>query len=321
MKNLLKIKFSKNLISFLLLITLFVIIPSQNKVKACAWGECISAQIYKQTMENIERQIQGAILGALKTAAAEVINETVNILISGSGSNGGPLFITDWEDYLYKQPQKNTEVWMNDFFTIITRGTASSANYKSFGEEGVIGSYAGKLVKNAQLATTEATFPAYDLNQYVSDPSQIFKSGNWRAFMSYVSNPANNSFGMTLLSQDAYMSKLELEKQIASDKAKAYSGFKAVEESGKVITPGSTIQDIQSQTQDLGNKIIAGATNIPEVITATVTKLTAETIKQGIGKARVNIQRNIETNIQNHQLNIQKEIENKGPGSIFKSSY
>lgn len=292
-----------------------------QQANACAWGECIAAQTYKQTMENIALQINGAIMGALKQAAAEMINNTVNQLVSGGGPGGGPLFVTNWENYLIQEPRKQTDIWMNDFFTTISAGTASTANYKAAGGEGVVGSYSGQLVQQARKATTNATTSQYNLNQYVSDPSQMFDAGNWRAFNSYISNPSNNSFGMTLTAQDAYMQKMEEEKRKAEIQAIAYQGFMAQKNGSQVITPGSTIKDIQSQTEDLGNKIVAGATNVPEVITAVVTKLVTKTIRQGIGNVQTNIQREINNTTYNLRSNVQNQVTNSGPGSIFKPRY
>lgn len=310
----------KKLICVLLLIS-FIFVFTANTARADYWGAAYGGAMLKQMMENIMKQIQAAILGALKQAAAQMINETVNQLVSGGGPGGGPLFVTNWENYLIQEPRRQTDIWMNDFFTTISAGTSSTANYKAAGGEGVVGSYSGQLVQQAKKATTGAQASKYNLNQYVSDPSQMFDAGNWRAFNSYISNPSNNSFGMTLTAQDAYMQKMEEEKRKAEIQAIAYQGFMAQKNGSQVITPGSTIKDIQSQTEDLGNKIVAGATNVPEVITAVVTKLVTKTIRQGIGNVQTNIQREINNTTYNLRSNVQNQVTNSGPGSIFKPRY
>jgi hypothetical protein len=51
--------------------------------------------------------------------------------IVGGGASGKPMFITDWGDYLAKQPRQKTQKYMNDYLTQMTRGRGSVANYVS----------------------------------------------------------------------------------------------------------------------------------------------------------------------------------------------
>ena len=55
-------------IKFVLLVVVSIFFPIQS-AHAGAWGEAIAASIMKQTMENISRTIEGALLGTLKVAA------------------------------------------------------------------------------------------------------------------------------------------------------------------------------------------------------------------------------------------------------------
>ncbi len=289
---------------------------------ACAWWPDIPAQIYARTMRLIDEEIHGVIMGALKQAAAESINSTVSSLISGGGTSGA-LVISDWDDWLVNQPAETTKTYMNDFFTLATSGTSSSSNYVSASgsTEGTTGSYTNYLVDQAKKTTTEATLPKTDLSDYVSDPSEMFSAGNWQGFSSFVSNPANNPFGFTLMSQSAYQEKLEYEKKKAELQAVAFKGFKPQTSGGKVITPGSTIADMYSNAQDLGNKIIANANSVPEVITAVVTKIATSAIRQGIGTVQQSVQKEITNVTTSVTSDINEAIEESGPGQLFESMY
>ena len=107
-------------------------------------------------IEQIERQIEGALLGALKGAAVQALNYKVGQLVGGS-SAGEALFITDFNDFLYQGPAKRTELYMNDFFTLTTRGKDLRSNYIGAGDSGGIGgNYTSYLEIVGKQATTEA---------------------------------------------------------------------------------------------------------------------------------------------------------------------
>jgi len=75
---------------------------------ADAWGANMAAAIMKQTMEQIARQIEGALLGSLKMAAVQMLNNQVGQLIGG-GAGGQARFITSFDDFLYRRPQQRTD--------------------------------------------------------------------------------------------------------------------------------------------------------------------------------------------------------------------
>ena len=298
-------------------IIVFASLPTVS-VKADAWGTNAQAAFLKEALEEAYKTIQGIKLSVLKQTAAQTMQKNVGNLISSG--NGKALVITNWDDFLVKQPVSNTNLYMNDFFTMTSKGTASSSNYSAAGllKEGTQ-NYSSVLIAQAKKSTTNTSFPVMDLNKYTSDPSQMFSTGNWRAFNSFISNPANNQFGYTLLAQDAYASKLAAEQNKAAIQAIAYNGFKAKMDGDTVLTPGSTVKDIYSQTSDLPNKIVAGATSPEEVITALLTRLVTQTLTQGIGQNKA--QRDTTSTNSNATNQILQKVLKNGPGQIFKSSY
>ena len=278
---------------FFFIITLSVTLFANN-ARAGYWGESFASEAWKQMMETIMQQIQGVILGAAKQAAVQMIQSQVNNLIGGGSGSGQALFIQDWTDYLYKKPAETTQIYMKDLLTTRYGGRNSSSNYTSASG----GSYTASIEKQMQAALAGNNSKPAGLDELgVSDPSQMFSdpSKGWRPFNSFLDyNPTEE---WLFYVQPAYLSKLEKEQKKAEIQAIAYKGFNAQEQNGQVVTPGSTIKDIQSQTEDLGNKIIASAQNIPEVITAIVTKMVTKTITQGIGQASQNVQRQANTKI------------------------
>lgn len=283
--------------------------------KAETWGSNVMSAVMKQLMENILYQIRGILLGTLKQTAMDTIVKNIDNMIAGTGTESA-MFITDWNDFLVEKPLKETELFMNDFFTLTTRGKAYGSSYVPSGESS---NYAGYLVNQARRATVETGLPQYDLDQYVSDPSDMFASGNWRAFGSFISNPANNPFGYTLTAQSVQQAELENKRKEAEAKSTAYAGYKPQEAAdGTVITPGSTIKDIQSNANDMGNKIIANAEHVPEIISAIVTRTITNTIKNGIGNVERYAQREITKKTNEAQRKVNQAIM---PQDIFKYSY
>ena len=305
------------------LMLLFVIFASfflfSKPAKADYWNGAMLASIWKRTMERIDKKMDALIMSITKEIAISTIVDNVNNTISG-GSSGNPLFISDWRNFLFEEPAEKSRLYMNDFFTSVTSGRGSTSydssevafNYEpgsntscNYGakcvegastlREGVVkgsstfgglvggGNYENYLIQQAKSLTTDIVQPKTDLRNYVDSPSQMFSTGNWRAFGSFISNPANNPYGSTLIFQEEYHAKLAQEEKLAEVQGISYDGFEGVTSDGLVTTPGSVIKDIQSQTLDLGNKIVAAADDPEEVITAVVNKVVNEAFS-GIGR-------------------------------------
>ncbi|OGI14863.1 MAG: hypothetical protein A3E38_03010 [Candidatus Moranbacteria bacterium RIFCSPHIGHO2_12_FULL_54_9] len=285
------------------------------------WGEPTSAAIMKHTMETIRLAVQGATIGALKVAAIQTLNNQVGQLIGGSAS-GRPLIITNFNDFLYQQPQQKTELFMNDFFTLTTRGKGSSANYIGAGDSGGIGgSYASYLVSVGRQAIGEGTAaPTLNLEEYTPSPQAMFAEGDWRAFNAFFSNPMNNPYGYAIETEKAYQNKLAMTQQEAVVKALS-PGFLPVEKNGTVLAPAGLIGAVTENVQTLGNEMIANATNPAEflsgVVAATATKMISGLIQNGIGQVQANIQREIGNVTREVNSALGDATSALGPGAAF----
>src|SRR3989338_3968845 len=171
---------------------------------ADAWGANMAAAIMKQTMEQIARQIEGALLGSLKMAAVQMLNNQVGQLIGG-GAGGQARFITSFDDFLYRRPQQRTDLYMNSFFTLTTRGKGAQANYIGIGDMGGIGgSYASYLQSvGKQAIVGKGTIGTLNLEEYTASPQAMFAEGDFRAFNAFFSNPYNNPYGYSLKAEEA----------------------------------------------------------------------------------------------------------------------
>lgn len=297
------------LIAFFVLSTIVALTPYAS---AGVWGEPIVAAMLGEKMRRIYEELMNAMIAAAKKQAIIEYNKTVTQMVAG-----GPLFITNWEQFLVEEPAQKTELYMNDFFTSLTKGKGSSLNYLSSGSHSFEGNYASQLVRDVQGSLLGNKNPQFNFQEYADHPSEMFSQGNLRAFTAFISYPVNNPFGLSLLAQDEMNKKMEEETREAEIKAIAYQGYIAKEKDGKVITPGSTIKDIISNAEDLPNKILANARSLPEVIATVIVKQAGKTLRQGIGDIQSKLQKEVDNVVNNYN----RQMRNIDPSKRFNPAY
>ncbi|MDD2766847.1 MAG: hypothetical protein PHH40_03740 [Candidatus Moranbacteria bacterium] len=291
----------------------FSFFPQQ--ARADVWGAAFGAMMVDQMITTIKRQIEGALMGTLKMAAVQMLNSKVGQLIGG-GVGGQPLFITDFNEFLYQSPREKANLYMNDFFSMTTRGKASSANYIAAGSNsgGLRGDYTGYLVSSAKRVTTERSIPTYSLDEHGG--MDAFSRGNSRAFNAFFRNPMNNPYGYSLEAQQMYREQIEAEQTVAATKALA-TGFLPKEQGGRVLSPAATIQAATTNIQNLGNDILAAAQNPGELLSGVVmsmaNKLVSNLIQKGVGEIQSKITKEIRNVDKQIYGSIQQATREVGP--------
>lgn len=321
--------------TFIASILLVCFIFSTTPVASAYWGEAIMAAMLKRMLDTIIEQIRSMLVSALKQAAAEMINSTVNNMI-GSGGTDGAMFITDWQEFLIDNPSKKAALHMNDFFSSLSQGKAYSSNYASLGSSFFGEKKQGNRLASANLSSfisegASSNFYSYLENagrkaisnnllkvnsyEFCSDPFNFSKNGNWN--WNCYANTAGINFETQLASADELAAIQEIENRKALTQAIAYQGYKGQGSGDLISTPGSYIKDINSQAADVGNKSLAAATNVAEVVTAMVTKVVTQTLKQGIGQAKQQIQKKVNDGLGRARSEIQKQL----PSQRYKPRY
>lgn len=263
------------------------------EARADYWASNYASVLIKESLEKIRRHIEGVLLGAIKVQLIEMVNRQVGLLIGG-GAGGRPYFITNYRDFLYQTPAQKTALYMNDFFTLNTRGKFSSANYLGAGDvRGVINNYPGYLVALGKAATTEKKPCVYDLDEYTATPSRPFQGPYpFRALDAYVGNPCNSTQGYVIEAERAFEENSIMEREIAAIQAQS-SGFLGVEKNGVTVTPAGAIEALSSMNiQNMGN-VITSASNPSElsgVIAAVVNRSITMLVRWGVGTVEANIQ-------------------------------
>ena len=262
----------------IVLIVSFILSASPVCVpKTHAWM-AIPAAILKQAMEELSATIQGIIRGVMKVASATTLQSLINSFLSGG--EGGASFIDDWQDYLIKQPKEFAKVQINDFITQSLKGRNISSQYVSSALNGGGGNYLENLGSLAKSNTSEKNIPTPD---YSDNPTDMFSAGNLKSaeqlFQGTNYFVAYNSVAKGVFEE---IKKDEQLKALAEGIAgESFLGPK--DESGKIKTPGITVKDMVSNAKDLPNKILAGATNVGEVVESLVASILTDAMEKCIG--------------------------------------
>jgi hypothetical protein len=222
-------------------------------------------------MEQVQRGIEGTILGAVKTAAITSIVGQVDRLLGGVGA-GGPRYIRNYDDYLRLQPQLEAETAVHNFLAKTYRGLGSTSNYSgAAGSTGAKGSYETRLQANVKNSVVNKKNYAYDLNEYCADADRSLREGDLRCIDAWKKNPVNNPYGAALRAEAEYQrvyDELRYQRQIMATS----SGFKpgVDPKTGNIITPSGTIAAVYNDAKTLANKIVTAAQNPGELVSGVV---------------------------------------------------
>jgi hypothetical protein len=306
--------FYKFLLIFVLAV-FFAVSPISSK-NAGAWFPGADAVIAAK-MGIIYDTVKGFQLSIAKQSAALALNQEISFLITGRSSQGA-MFVTDWKDYLVAQPQKKTQLYMNAYIDQATSGRGSVSQYVPANSEGFglsVANYNNQLSVGARAAVVNPATPEVT---YVGQPSQMFAQGNFRNLSLYLSG-INNPWAFNLHMQGKFDEIKQNEQLAAAEKARAGQGFPGTEADGKTITPGILVKERVTGVQDLGNKIIAGATHVPEVITAVVSQMVSQSLTNGIGMIQASVHKEVGTVRAQVTGQMNSATQQYGPGTQYKS--
>jgi hypothetical protein len=307
------ISFKKKYISIILFTVVFFNLTFFNVPQANAWETFITAPM-GVLLDQMIQIVKGVILGAAKKKALAALDQEMNHLLSGN-SSGGAMFITNWNDYLVKEPRKKSDLYINAYIDNVTSGQGSIFGYASAGGEGVGGSYMSQMKQLAQKSTSDQ--PALQVT-FRSDPSKIFSGKNPFQQVNLYFSGVNNAWGLRDNVRMEYRENLTDEKASAQSMSIAYKGFKGTEVSGYITNPGSLIEEAKAGVQNTGPNIIASAQDIPGILTAIVTQMITKSVEQGIGTVQANVHKEITDIKNNTTTQMNSAIETQGPAALYK---
>lgn len=287
---------------------------------AGAWGEDFEAAILKQMLEKIQMQIDGLLLGTLKSTAISLLNTRVASLVGGS-STSASLVISDWRAYLYQEPGQKALLAYDGFKSATLKGRSSGFSSSSGGTsyESYLEKFSDRHVLDTNLMNSSTTL----LGELSSDPIKSVDEGDIRVISAMYATESD-PLGYAIRAERFKMTADSQYQTEAQLKAMS-SGYKGVQDSaGNTILPGSTIGQMVADVQDIGNKVIAAAQNPTElvggVITTLANRMITNLIQNGLGKVQASIQREI-SNVDS-QIMSQVDVVNRqlGRGAAYTSN-
>lgn len=287
----------KKSFSSLLVLAIFLT-ATPLTARADTWGSNMMAALEKQALEKMEKEIWVAAETAAKTAAISIVNDSIQMLLTGR--NGRSLVIHNPYDHLYGEPSRRAASSMDNFFSVTAKGRDSRGNYYAFGSNENRGrsSYEGQLVNGARsaLGLSGNRSGKMDFRNYCPpDTRNVFGNGDFRCFSALTSNPYNNPYGYNIAAKSAYQQEYQRRSKIASDTLIANKGLKNVTDSkGNIITPGSFVFEVQVGSLTLPLNMLANADGgVQTFALAATTAIMKGVIEQGIGAARNKIMQEV----------------------------
>lgn len=261
--------------------------------KAEIWGSNFGAGFMKQVLEVIYNIVMNAIMVELKKEAIDMVKEE----ITGSIVGDDIVFITDWQKEMFTNPQSAATTYINDFLSTTTRGKCSSSDYSSSGGSG---DYLSYLCSQARSMAIESETAETNIDEYMTDPAEMFDDGDWSAFSAFFQGN-NNPMALGLTIQKELISKMSQEEDKARTQAIAYAGFKGTQEDGMTITPGSISKDILAESETIQLQELATTDKWEEIIGQIIASAITRTIKDGIGDVKEKIQAEVNSTVGQYQ--------------------
>ena len=214
------------------------------------------------------------LLPALKSVLIQVVNQAITGEFS-SGNSGKPYFVTNWQDYLYKEPANAANKYVvNDFLSNqLTGGKCKDANYQ--------GSPYYKYMCQQGETAIQKTTPKTTLPEYTSDPqANLFAEGDLRAFNAYF-ECGNNPYCTADKTKQTYGQIQEQEQKKAEKEAGADGTLPKKNTDGSISVPGSVFGFSINDAISLGNQTIVNAQEPEDLMISIVSRMALNALQGG----------------------------------------
>ena len=275
-----------------------------SKTQAALWP-AIDPGIQTGLTEIMNLITESLVSGIKQQSITTLISQIDNL--AGQGNNGQPVFITNWEDYLINEPMNQTNIYMNDYVSQMTRGKNTYSGYSTEG-------FTGPANYSADLSQSVKPLSDEDVPQvtYEGDPSQMLDSGNLKNMELYLSG-VNNPWAFDIAVQAEQQKVFENNKLEVQSKAIANQGFPGTETS-----PGILVKETMANVQDIPNKALASASSISELVSSLVSQMISRSITQGFSSVQRSISKNSSSQSR-YNSSVNSAIEEDGPGARFSN--
>jgi hypothetical protein len=213
---------------------------------------------------------------AVKQSAIKLSNAITQKIVGGNGS-GNPQFVQDWNQYLYTDPSKKGITYMNSFYDQTTRGQLGN------GANGAGGSYSQYMVSQAKQGIQGSSCDVSNIQNYASNPSQVFADGNMRGLMAYT-QPCGNPYSYSTIALNQYHAEVAKQTDLARSQT-SNGGWLPQKKNGQIIVPGNLFSSALEGADQMGNSMIVNAKTMQELATAMAFRTGASLMKYEFGLA------------------------------------
>ena len=262
------------------------------------WGEFPST-LMNQAWATAIAAFKDAMLTSLKKQANNLLRDRLRVSLAGQGN---PLVITDYDDFIYGESQREATLYTRDFFETLNNGVGGGTAAKHNEIEDALLSPQGE---------------ASTIDQYVQGgTANIFdesQGGGSQAIMAMATNNMNTPFGVYLRAQQILESSEAQARNRAEIEAVAGAGFvsKTDPENNLINLPGSVIAGMTTKTESSYMDMLNQAQSIPEVVGTVAANMLSKTIEAGVVKVTRPIDnqlRTINNNTEDGVRGLQDEI-------------
>lgn len=286
-----------------------VIFLSSSPAKANVWwAEQLPSQVLKQVWEEFYLAFKEAMVANLKNQANRLISDRVRALLTGQSSSR-PLFVTNYEDFIFGSAERVAKAYTRDIFTSVNR-TAGAYTKRTMGA--VQETVQGELNDGIDKAVST-------IDDYVSGGTEkLFdkaSGGSESALLATAVNPYNNVYGAYANSRVLVESKAHRVSESSKYEVLSGNGFisKVDPKTNLIDLPGSILKDLVATAESLPMMMIAYAKSIPEVAGNLAARIVSGAIETGIAKVTKPVDdklADINRNVKGGVKKVQKDIYN-----------
>ena len=163
-----------------------------------------------------------------------------------TGNNGNPLYVTNMNDYLLKQTQNQTRLFISDL-------SKSNSPYKNDAIRNIVSGEQAKNNSNTAGALNDSLPSVIGSTNAVKYRNGDFSAGGWKAWNALTQIEANNKFGHIIATERLYQegqdrAEAEAKEKLVNDVSPIEECVEVDAASGacrryKVVTPASVIEE------------------------------------------------------------------------------
>jgi hypothetical protein len=181
--------------------------------------------------------------------------------------------ITDYDDFIYGQAQRESYLYTKDFFRTLGDG---------------VGDATGTMIDDIENALLSPESEVSTIDHYVQGGlDNLFvseKGGGKQAVVAMVDNDFNNPFGLYLRAKqykENIEERVKKEREVEAIAGQGYASGTS-EDNNLINLPGSLVASLTAKAESTYMDMINNATTLPEIVGTLAAGMLSKTIEAGV---------------------------------------